>query len=108
MKDGTHNLHLPNKEADMANTTPSTKKAGAKKAPAKTAPAKKAAGKAGNGKMSKTELLRVYFVRPYPKFPTVADAKIAMPTVSESRIKVVSTSVHRTLRTAERLGKLKK
>ena len=80
-----------------------TKKAGAKTAPAKTAPRA-----AANGKMSTTELLRVYFVRPYPKCPTVADAKIAMPTVSESRIKAVSASVHRTLRTAERLGKLKK
>ena len=87
----------------MANTTRSTKKAGAK-----TAPAKKVPRAAANGKMSTTELLRVYFVRPYPKFPTVADAKIALPTVSESRIKVVSASVRRTLRTAERLGKLKK
>ncbi len=88
----------------MANTTRSTKTSTfTKKAGAKTAPRA-----AANGKMSTTELLRVYFVRPYPKFPTVADAKIAMPTVSESRIKVVSASVRRTLRTAERLGKLKK
>ena len=86
MKDGTHNLHLPNKDA------------GAKKAPRT----------AVTGKMSTTELLRVYFVRPYPKFPTIADVKITMPTVSESRIKAVSASVRRTLRTAERLGKLKK
>ena len=74
----------------MANTTrttktsPSAKKAGAKKAPRAAA----------NGKMSTTELLRIYFVRPYPKFPTIADAKIAMLTVSESRIKAVPASVH--------------
>ena len=98
----------------MANTTrstktsTSTKKAGAKKALAKTSTAKKAAGKASNGTMSKTELLRVYVIKQYPTFPSVKDAMIAVPGVSKARIKTVQGSVLQTLRTAERLGKLKK
>ena len=52
-----------NKSTRSAKPSPAnTKKAGAKTAPAKTAPRA-----AANGKMSTTELLRVYFVRPYPK-----------------------------------------
>ena len=93
----------------MANTTRSTKTStSTKKAGAKKAPAKKAQGKARNGTLSKTELLRVYVIKQYPTFPSVKDAMIAVPRVSASRTKAVQGSVFRTLRCAERLGKLKK
>ena len=86
MKDGSHNLHLTNKEADMANTTRSTKTStSTKKAGAKTASAKKVPGKNGKDKTSKTALLRIYFVRQYPTFPSLDELMKVVPGTAKSR-----------------------
>jgi len=93
----------------MANTTRSTKTStSTKKAGAKTAPAKNATGKNGKDNTSKTELLRIYVIRQHPTVPAVKDVMTAVPGVNKARGKAVQGSVLRMLRTAERLGKLKK
>ena len=106
----------------MANTTKSkptatrksTAKAATKKAGTKTArkPEVILASSTGNGKIGKakaaTTKLRDLLVKSWPKFPSVEDLMKAVPGTAKSRILMYRGAVDRTMKAAERVGRLAK